>query len=174
MVEVKMLIKKVRLVRPVRFELTTFCSGGEDLRYVVDATGAIERLRGPKRACSALFDAPIFILKKAKCPRYISGSGTRLACETRNRPCTKEVLARMGSCQSRDLTTFLRVWAEVVITYLTNRLVWLTPLLGVTGYCLGCSPATTIGSGRPASRLYGCDFPRCEKRGRDDRHSFCD
>ena len=104
--------------------------------------GAIERLRGSKRACSALFDAPfdapIFILKNAKCPRYISGSGTRLACETRNRPCTKEVLARMGSCQSRDLTTFLRVWAEVVITYLTNRLVWLTPLLGVTGYCLGC------------------------------------
>ena len=29
MVEVKMLIKKVRLVRPVRFELTTFCSGGK-------------------------------------------------------------------------------------------------------------------------------------------------
>jgi hypothetical protein len=39
----------------------------EHLRYVVDATGAIERLRGSKRACSALFDAPfdapIFILQ---------------------------------------------------------------------------------------------------------------
>jgi len=36
MVEVKMLIKKVRLVRPVRFELTTFCSGGMNKRAFID------------------------------------------------------------------------------------------------------------------------------------------
>jgi hypothetical protein len=41
----------------------------EHLRYVVDATGAIERLRGSKRAYSALFDAPFDALAAGKPPR---------------------------------------------------------------------------------------------------------
>jgi hypothetical protein len=51
-----------------------------------------------------------------------------------------------------------------VTPYLTNRVLWLALLVGVTGYCLGCSPTTTtISSGCPTSRLYGCDFPRGAK-----------
>jgi hypothetical protein len=44
----------------------------EHLRYAVDATGAIERLRGSKRACSALFDAPF------DAPIFVSSGVTSL------------------------------------------------------------------------------------------------
>jgi hypothetical protein len=58
----------------------------DHLRYVIDATEAIERLRGSKTAYAALidapFDAPIFILQNAKCLRNLLAGAGRLARQT--------------------------------------------------------------------------------------------
>jgi hypothetical protein len=58
------------LVRPVRFELTTFCSGGKSTHaMLLTPQGLSSALRGSKRACSALFDAPFDALAVGKPPR---------------------------------------------------------------------------------------------------------
>jgi len=58
-VEPKMLIRKGEIGTPGKIRTyDLLLRRQEHLHYVVDATGAIGRLRGFKRACSALFDAP--------------------------------------------------------------------------------------------------------------------
>jgi hypothetical protein len=59
MVEAKMLIRKGEIGTPGKIRTyDLLLRRQEHLRYVVDATGAIERSRESKTACAALFDAP--------------------------------------------------------------------------------------------------------------------